>query len=50
MLSQLVVRKLNEVSLSLQGTLITLIDYKRVIRAFVEKFNLFRYIRIKDTV
>ena len=45
-------RKLNEVSLSLQGKLITLIDCKCMIRAFVEKLNLFRLIdlRIKDTV
>ena len=35
-------RKLNEVSLSLQGKLITLIDCKRVMRAFVEKLDLFR--------
>ena len=35
-------RKLNEVSLSLQGKLTTLIDCKRVLRAFVEKHHLFR--------
>lgn len=35
-------RKLNEVSLLLQGKMITLIDCKRVMRAFVEKLNMFQ--------
>ena len=35
-------RKLNEVSLLLQGKMITLIDCKRVMRAFVEKLDLFQ--------
>ena len=37
-----ILRKWNEVSLSLQGKLITLIDCKRLLRAFVEKLYLFR--------